>query len=73
VVPKEQERNHGTVRDCFAREETPPNDSHGFPKLLHTAQKSDHTVRETSQIIKKGERVVQLEGPLKKKVRQAVI
>jgi hypothetical protein len=42
-------------------------------KLLHTAQKSDHTVRETSQIIKKGERVVQLEGPLKKKVRQAVI
>jgi hypothetical protein len=60
------------VTASYARK-TPPNDSQGVPKPLHSAQKSDHTVRETVQVIKKGEWPVKLEGPLTKKVRHAVI
>src|SRR6266481_951956 len=58
--PEEQKRNHGKVRDGSVCEETSRYDSHGVPKPRQTAPKSDHTVRETPQVIKKGERPVKL-------------
>jgi len=60
------QKNRNAITEKFG---TASHGSQGIPKSIPTVQKSDQIVRETPQIIQKGERPVQLDGSVARKCR----